>query len=75
MLFRSDEAALARWVENAGDLSPASGDLAHRPLEDPDATLAYVVTLDAVNFGSGWFPELRKRPGMSGYFTDRKSVV
>jgi hypothetical protein len=28
-----------------------------------------VVTLDAVNFGSGWFPRLRKRAGRSGYYT------
>lgn len=32
-------------------------------------TVAFVVALDAVNFGSGWFPVLRKRPGMSGYHT------
>ena len=31
--------------------------------------VAYLVTLDAINFGSGWFPTLRKRPGCSGYFT------
>ena len=30
---------------------------------------AYLLTLDAVNFGSGWFPTLRKRAGSSGYFT------
>lgn len=30
---------------------------------------AYLLTLDAVNFGSGWFPTLRKRPASSGYFT------
>jgi hypothetical protein len=30
---------------------------------------AYMLTLDAINFGSGWFPTLRKRPGSSGYFT------
>jgi putative queuosine salvage protein len=30
---------------------------------------SYVLTLDAINFGSGWFPVLRKRPGCSGYFT------
>ena len=30
---------------------------------------AYLLALDAVNFGSGWFPTLRKRPGSSGYFT------
>ena len=29
----------------------------------------YLLTLDALNFGSGWFPTLRKRPGCSGYFT------
>ena len=31
--------------------------------------IAYMLTLDAINFGSGWFPTLRKRPGMSGYYT------
>ncbi len=36
---------------------------------ESNATLAYVLTLDAVNFGSGYFPHLRKRPGLSGYFT------
>ncbi len=35
----------------------------------PDETLAFVVTLDAINFGSGYFPHLRKRAGLSGYFT------
>ncbi len=29
----------------------------------------YLLCLDAINFGSGWFPTLRKRPGCSGYFT------
>ena len=30
---------------------------------------AFILTLDSINFGSGWFPTLRKRPGCSGYFT------
>jgi Queuosine salvage protein len=30
---------------------------------------AFWLTLDAINFGSGWFPTLRKRDGRSGYFT------
>src|SRR5947209_1261298 len=30
---------------------------------------AFWITLDAINFGSGWFPTLRKRPGQSGYHT------
>ncbi len=36
---------------------------------DDEATAAFVVSLDAINFGSGWFPTLRKRPGASGYHT------
>lgn len=35
-------------------------------LGGPERALAFVLTLDAVNFGSGWFPHLRKRPGLSG---------
>ena len=39
-----------------------------------DDTVAFVIALDAVNFGSGWFPVLRKRPGMSGYHTIASSL-
>jgi hypothetical protein len=39
-------------------------------LEGSRAEVAsYLLTLDAINFGSGWFPTLRKRPGCSGYYT------
>jgi Potential Queuosine, Q, salvage protein family len=38
-------------------------------------TLAFFIVLDAVNFGSGWFPKLRKRPGCSGYFTVARSLT
>ena len=39
-------------------------------LEGPTADVAdYLLVLDAINFGSGWFPTLRKRVGSSGYFT------
>jgi hypothetical protein len=34
-----------------------------------DEVAHFVLVLDSINFGSGWFPTLRKRPGMSGYFT------
>jgi hypothetical protein len=36
---------------------------------EPEDTTARWLTLDAINFGSGWFPTLRKRPGLSGYGT------
>ena len=36
----------------------------------PEDVAAYLLTLDAINFGSGWFPQLRKRrTDRSGYFT------
>lgn len=35
----------------------------------PSETVAYVLTLDAINFGSGYFPHLHKRYSLSGYFT------
>jgi hypothetical protein len=35
----------------------------------PEDVAAYLLTLDAINFGSGWFPTLRKREGSSGYYT------
>jgi hypothetical protein len=41
---------------------------------EPDDVALYLLALDAINFGSGWFPTLRKRRGadgsaVSGYFT------
>jgi hypothetical protein len=34
-----------------------------------EADAAYWLTLDAINFGSGWFPTLRKRAEQTGYRT------
>ena len=42
---------------------------------EPETLCAFVLTLDAVNFGSGWFPFLKKRPGMSGYRTIEASLL
>jgi hypothetical protein len=45
-------------------------------LEGPAAAVAdFLLVLDSINFGSGWFPTLRKRPGMSGYFTVASSLT
>ena len=39
-------------------------------LDGPPADVAdYFLALDTINFGSGWFPTLHKRPDTSGYFT------
>jgi hypothetical protein len=37
--------------------------------ESPPGSRDQVLQLDSINFGSGWFPTLRKRSGMSGYRT------
>jgi Potential Queuosine, Q, salvage protein family len=73
----------ARWVrvdlDRAGAIEPgpppALDPQRHFLEGDQDAVAAYLLTLSAVNFGSGWFPELRKRRGMSGYFTIASGVT
>jgi len=66
---RIDAGALARLARRFAEegVPRASPDPAHQPLGDDRATLAFVLTLDSINFGSGWFPLLLKRPGLSGY--------
>jgi hypothetical protein len=67
----------ARWVridlDSLGTIEkapPPELDPERHYLEGSAADVAaYMLTLDAINFGSGWFPTLRKRPGSSGYFT------
>ena len=67
----------ARWVEieadRLDDVEPGPP-----PELDPEThylegsredVAAYLLTLDTINFGSGWFPTLKKREGKSGYFT------
>jgi Potential Queuosine, Q, salvage protein family len=73
----AEVAAGARWVsidlDSLGAIEPGPP-----PALDPErhylegsreAVAAFMLTLDAINFGSGWFPTLRKRPGSSGYYT------
>ena len=70
-------AATARWVridldalDEVQPAPPPAPDPVRHYLEGSPAEVAmYFLTLDSVNFGSGWFPTLRKRAGSSGYFT------
>jgi hypothetical protein len=52
------------------DIPAAAPDPAAHLIEgNREQLAAFWLTLDAINFGSGWFPTLRKRPGRSGYHT------
>jgi hypothetical protein len=70
-------AANARWVHidlerlgAIGEAPPPELDPERHYLEGSgEDVAAYMLTLDTINFGSGWFPTLHKRPGCSGYFT------
>jgi hypothetical protein len=67
--------ATARWVtldEAALEAIPAGAAPPLNPVThflegDEEQVAAYVLTLDAVNFGSGWFPTLALPEGVSGY--------
>jgi hypothetical protein len=70
-------AAGARWVRIDADAlehvepgpAPVLDPGPHYLDGTPPDVATYLLCLDAVNFGSGWFPTLRKRSGCSGYFT------
>jgi hypothetical protein len=72
----AEVAGAARWVGIDGDaVGPLADSLApgeppllpeEVPTGDAESMAAEVVVWNAVNFGSGWFPELRKRDGLSG---------
>jgi hypothetical protein len=48
---------------------PPALDPAHLAFPDDATTVAFALTLNAINFGSGWFPYLAKAGELSGYRT------
>ncbi|HEX2391675.1 MAG TPA: queuosine salvage family protein [Solirubrobacterales bacterium] len=56
--------AAALPAANAAD-EPAAGIAS----AERETRAAYAICLNAINFGSGWWPTIRKRPGHSGFFT------
>lgn len=72
--MRIDPDGLAAYAEAlVGSATPIQvapdSDPGRVGLDDAETTAGFVISLDAINFGSGWFPTLHKRPGMSGYHT------
>jgi hypothetical protein len=68
---RIDYARLADYARGfpVAEIGAATLDPATHYLGHGKDTLAFVLILDSINFGSGYFPHIRKRPGHSGYFT------
>lgn len=68
---RLDDTRIAPYAASlaATGLPTPVYDTAHHARGSMTDTVAFLLALDSVNFGSGYFPHLRKRPGMSGYFT------
>src|SRR6185369_11240918 len=68
---RIDQARLDAYASDfpIAEIGAATLDPATHYLGHGKDTLAFILALDAINFGSGYFPHIRKRPGHSGYFT------
>jgi hypothetical protein len=67
---RIEEWAIAAYAAGLPAPGPAAPDpRMELPGADRETRAAFAVCLDAVNFGSGWWPTVRKRPGHSGFFT------
>ena len=73
---RIDAARLAAYAGDfpVAEVGRATLDPATHYLGHGKDTLLFVLVLDTINFGSGYFPHVKKRPGphggnMSGYFT------
>jgi hypothetical protein len=62
-------------LDRLGALDPGHPPEAHFIAGSAEEVTHFVLVLDSINFGSGWFPTLRKRPGMSGYLTVESSLA
>lgn len=61
------DSAIPEYARTLPAESPPAPDLA--PGATDERRAAFGLQLNAVNFGSGWFPTLRKPPGLSGFRT------
>lgn len=77
---RIEAAAIPAYAAALEEKAERKGD---EPAPDPaldigagrEERAAFAICLDAINFGSGWWPTIRKRPGHSGFFTVAAGVA
>jgi hypothetical protein len=63
---RIDHDAIEAYAATLGAQAPPAPDIEGA---DDETRAAFLLQLNAINFGSGWFPTLNKRPGLSGFRT------
>jgi hypothetical protein len=70
-LVKIESAELERFASLLAQNRPTPPPLdpAHLAFRDDETTVAFALTLNAVNFGSGYFPHLKKDGELSGYRT------
>jgi hypothetical protein len=66
---RSVHIAAGADLALAGEIASSLDAELHYLEGSAEAVARYFLALDSINFGSGWFPTLRKQPGRSGYAT------
>ena len=71
--MRIDERAIEEYA--AGLPAPGGEDPPPFAADDPETAAAFAICMNAINFGSGWWPTIRKRPGHSGYATMAAGVA
>lgn len=73
---RVEHAALPRYACRFQHLTPSEGaNAGNDHAERGEAAAAWAICMNAINFGSGWWPTIRKRPGRSGYATMAAGVA
>ncbi|HEX5526727.1 MAG TPA: queuosine salvage family protein [Solirubrobacterales bacterium] len=70
---RVDEGRIADYAAGLPEATEEAGAPA-ATAADPEAAAAFAICMNAINFGSGWWPTIRKRDGLSGYATMEAGV-
>jgi len=70
---RIDRSAIAAYAQELA--ASAEAGASYSIDGDRNSRAAFVICLDAINFGSGWWPTIRKRDGLSGYSTIEAGLV
>jgi hypothetical protein len=77
-VVRVAEERVREYARQLGDMDERTGSARVRSsisAAQREREAAFWLTLDAINFGSGWFPSLRKQEGATGYHTIAAGIM